>query len=320
MQKQTLQTTDNARNWLASNLKGIAASLPEGVTTPERMARVALTAMTKTPKLLVCKQETILDALMTCSQLGIEPDNRRAYLIPYGDTCQLIVSYQGLAELIRRSGEVKDIHCDTVHENDEFEENLGQVVVHRVNRKEPRGEIYAAYSRVILKDGTISCEIMSKDEIEAIRRKSKAGNSGPWKDHFGEMAKKTVFRRHSKWLPLSPEVKEAFDKDADQLPEIRRGEVTNERTVPTNPGFSGPSGEPETEQEPEIEEPEVVDRDALCDWIANECATAGINVEQVVRFASQKGHAQPDDLLPDLETNVLEWIKRNFTKIFGEVA
>jgi recombination protein RecT len=54
---------------------------------------------------------------------------------------------------------------------------------------------------------------MTKAEVEAIRKCSKAGNSGAWKDFYNEMAKKTAFKRLSKWLPLSPEVRDAIAKD-----------------------------------------------------------------------------------------------------------
>jgi recombinational DNA repair protein RecT len=38
---------------------------------------------------------------------------------------------------------------------------------------------------------------------------------------FAEMGKKTVFRRLSKWLPLSSEFRDALEKDADQLEDQR---------------------------------------------------------------------------------------------------
>ena len=70
---------------------------------------------------------------------------------------------------------------------------------------------------------TAKHEVMSFDEIEAIKERSsgwkayKAGytKSCPWLTDWAEMAKKTVFRRCSKWLPLSAEIMEAFDRDAE---------------------------------------------------------------------------------------------------------
>ena len=76
----------------------IAKALPSHMT-PERMIRVAVTTLAKIPKLAECDQTTLFNSLLTCSQLGIEPDGRRAYLIPYGKVCQLIIGWQGLVEL-----------------------------------------------------------------------------------------------------------------------------------------------------------------------------------------------------------------------------
>jgi recombination protein RecT len=68
-----------------------------------------------------------------------------------------------------------------------------------------------------MKDGTCKCEVMGLDQIEAIRKRSRAGSSGPWVTDWDEMAKKTVFRRASKWLSLSPELRDAVNVDDDQI-------------------------------------------------------------------------------------------------------
>jgi recombination protein RecT len=188
------------------------------VCTPERFARVALTCLKKDGKLLAAIQTqegraSIAAAFMKCAELGIEPDGRRAYLIPYKNDIQLIIDYKGIAELAMRSGYVSNIHADKVCENDEFVYNIGVIEKHRINFREDRGKPYAYYAIVTFKDGTKKCEVMNKDEIDAIRKRSKASNSGPWVTDYDEMAKKTVFKRLSKWVPQSPELREAVDFD-----------------------------------------------------------------------------------------------------------
>jgi recombination protein RecT len=56
---------------------------------------------------------------------------------------------------------------------------------------------------------------MTKDEVDAIRKRSRSGSSGPWVTDYGEMAKKTSLRRLCKLLPLSPEVAEHIERDQD---------------------------------------------------------------------------------------------------------
>lgn len=188
---------------------------------PDRFIRVALTAITKTPKLASCTRESLLSCLLDCSAIGLEPDGRKVHLIPYGDKCTLIIDYKGLVDIARRSGEIADIHADVVCENDKFEFNFGSdsKLVH-VPAPRDRGDIVSAYSFVRLKDGSSSFEVMNRDEIDKIRARSKAANDGPWKTDWPEMAKKTVFRRHSKWLPVSSELHDVMDKDYDTPADI----------------------------------------------------------------------------------------------------
>jgi recombination protein RecT len=56
-------------------------------------------------------------------------------------------------------------------------------------------------------------EVMTVDEVEQVRNVSKAKNSGPWKDWWSEMAKKTCIRRLCKMLPSSVEMSEFWDRD-----------------------------------------------------------------------------------------------------------
>jgi len=182
--------------------------------TPDRFVRVGLTALLKTPKLQECTPESVIQCMLQCSALGLEPDGRRAHLIPYGNTCTLIVDFKGMVELAKRSGDVSNVFSQIVCDRDSFEWENGEVK-HKIDWRQPRGEMYAAYAVVSYKDGTRQTDVMTKDEVDAIRRRSKASGSGPWVSDYNEMAKKTVVRRVLKMVTLSPEVADAMDKDAD---------------------------------------------------------------------------------------------------------
>ena len=172
-----------------------------------------------------------MKALLDLSTFGLEPDGRRAHLIPFGDEVQLIIDYKGLVELIRRSGDVSYIHADVVCENDHFEFQFGSgaKLVHKP-KLSGRGKVYCAYSFIRLKDGSEDYDVMSIEEIDRIRERSKAKNNGPWVTDYNEMAKKTVFRRHSKWQNWSPEVQSAIEYD-DERTEIPARGIVIERPV-----------------------------------------------------------------------------------------
>lgn len=207
--KQTLSS--------AAMREQFARALPKHLS-PERFTRIAITALTRTPKLAECTQESLMRCLLDLSAFGLEPDGRRAHLIPYGRECTLIIDWKGLAELAMRSGIIAKLHADIVCENDTFVYNMGEVTTHEVDWKKPRGEMYAAYARAMTKTGESFFAVMSKEEIDAVRKRSRAGNGGPWVSDYNEMAKKTAFRRLAKWLPLSAEFRDAQERE-DEISE-----------------------------------------------------------------------------------------------------
>ena len=150
----------------------IARALPSHLT-PDRFLRVATTALLRAPKLAECTQESFVRAMLDCSSLGLEPDGRRAHLIPYGKECQLIIDYKGLIELAKRSGEVAVWRPMEVRENDLFSWSNG-VVSHDVDWLSDRGAVQAFYSYVKTKDGDEDYELMTLTVVNVIHERIKA--------------------------------------------------------------------------------------------------------------------------------------------------
>jgi recombination protein RecT len=203
----------------------VAQTLPKHLK-PERFIRVAVAAMNRTPKLMQCTPQSFFKCMIELSSYGLEPDGRRAHLIPYKDQCTLIIDYKGLAELAMRSGILKRIHADVICENDDFEYDMGEIRKHKIDFKKDRGEPFAAYAIAETKDGAMFSQVMTKAEIESIRNSSQGyqmaqryGKDSPWTSEVGiyEMWKKTAFRRLSKWLPLSAEFRDAVEKEDEDV-------------------------------------------------------------------------------------------------------
>jgi recombination protein RecT len=227
----------------------VKAIAPKGVTRAERVVRMLLTAITRTPELAECSKPSFFRACLDLTAYGLEADGRRAHLIPFRNKkmcqcghemdvhrgqdcskcgcrqrrtlieCQLIIDYKGIAELVRRSGDVRLIHADVVYEKDEWSYAYGTDahLRHKPNLKD-RGEgRIAFYSYVRLKDGSEDFVVLSPTEVEKVRKRSKAADAGPWVTDYDEMGKKTAFRRHSKWLPLSAEVRSAVEHDEEAV-------------------------------------------------------------------------------------------------------
>lgn len=237
----------------------VAKVLPKHIT-PERVLRVALTSCLKSPQLAQAAahpigRASLFNALLTCSQAGLEVDGRNAHLVPFwskDDACykvQAIFDWKGLVALGLRGG-MKHIYADLVCDNDSFRtwvEDGRKKLIHEIDWKVERGEPYLFYCVSINAQDVFDYEVMTMDQVLGIRDRSKAGKSGPWATDFLEMAKKTVIRRMSKRWDLLPEVQEAINADDDVI-------VTAAPKEPSRPLFG--SRKPQELPEGSLDAPE----------------------------------------------------------------
>lgn len=202
----------------------MALALPKAMTR-ERLTRIVMTECRKTPALLKCAPESFYGAVLQCAALGLEPGSAlgHCYLLPFGNgkdragrpNAQLIIGYRGMIDLARRSGQILSLNAYCVHANDDFSYELGlHPDIHHVPASTAdRGLVTHVYAVAQLKGGGVQFEVMSRAEIEEVRKTSKAGSSGPWSSHWDAMAKKTVIRRLFKYLPVSIEAVRAVEVD-----------------------------------------------------------------------------------------------------------
>lgn len=202
--------------WLlsASTKEQMRAALPAHLT-PDRMVRLALTAFRTNPGLSKCSPPSVMAAIMMASQLGLEPHVLGScYLVPHGTECTLIVGYQGLLQLIRRSGEIAAISARVVYDSDLFEVTLERTPPFRHHpnlRRKGADPILGVYCHAVLTSGEHVFEWMAKEDVDLIRNRARAGKSGPWATDWAEMARKTVLRRAAKYLPRSVSMADALE-------------------------------------------------------------------------------------------------------------
>lgn len=209
--------------------KQLAAALPRNLT-PERLARIVLSAVQRVPKLLECDQKSFLSCVMACAALGLEPDGLlgQAYLIPFGGKCTLVPGYQGLMKLARQSGEIASIDAHPVRHGDTFEYRYGaDPFIKHVPAERPfviedgkakwetgwaPGPITHFYAVAKMRDGSVAFVVMPTWEVDEIRDGSqgyisakKYGGQSPWDSDYDRMGCKTAIRRLCKYLPASVE-------------------------------------------------------------------------------------------------------------------
>lgn len=169
----------------------------------------------KNSALLRCSMASLFTSISECVSLGLEPRLGRAYFVPYGDKCTLILGYQGMLDLARNAGVTATVHAVFEADRFLFEEGTIEKITHIPNLDAERTEATFKYAYVVTRypNGEIAHTVMTKKEIDSIRRRSKAGNTGPWATDYVEMAKKTVVRRAAKNWPLSTEAMEVYERD-----------------------------------------------------------------------------------------------------------
>lgn len=218
-------TTERLKKFLlGSRRDDIERSLP-GRVNPDVFIQTVLTASTRQPKLQKCTTGSMLIAVLEAGRLGLIPDGRQAALVPYWNSdleryeAEFQPMVQGIANLISRSPKVEGApDVDVVRDPDKFRywrDEDGPHIEHIPSLEGDREDMAVthAYSVVRFTEGRPSIEVMDRSEIEQARGQSKAPNSPAWSNFYGEMAKKTVLKRHGKRLDIDPAAVAAIEKD-----------------------------------------------------------------------------------------------------------
>lgn len=240
----------------------IAETLPEHVT-PERFARLALTTLRKTPKLLQTSPESFIGALYTAAALGLEPDvNGECYLVPYGRETQLIVGYQGLSKLFWQHPLAARLSAEYVCENDEFEYDKGlQPRLHHKPALGDRGKVVAYYAIVGLKNGATWFDVYSPDTIKQLRG-GKVGPDPRFKGGDPEhwMERKTALRQVIKLAPKSTQLQMLDHADERTF---RNVEAAQQVVAPDHVAIEAPEAEGTPPEQINPETGEVVDAEIV---------------------------------------------------------
>jgi len=180
-------------------MKGeIARALPRHLNA-DRLARIMLTEVRRTPLLAQCTPQSFGGAIMTCAQLGLEPGvTGEAYLLPFRNSrkncyeVQLIIGYQGMVKLFWQSPLARSLDAQTVYAEDDFDYAYGlePKLVHKPSLKSDRGAVIAWYAVATMTNGGAAFIVMSRSDVEKIRTRSRAKDDGPWKTDYDAMARK----------------------------------------------------------------------------------------------------------------------------------
>jgi recombination protein RecT len=190
----------------------------------DRFLRLALNELRWEPALRQCDPYSVIGAMMTCAQLGLEPSGplNHVSMVPFNrnvgtkeqphwiKSVQLIVQYHGYRHLAERAG--IHIQPELVYEGEDFRmwrDDKGQHVSHHYSPFGREGrELVGAYAQALMPDGHQITRAVGMAEILKAKAASKSGrdDKGPWFEWFEQMARKTAIRRLWTELPKNPEM------------------------------------------------------------------------------------------------------------------
>lgn len=225
------------------------ASVQTRYLPADRLVKLGQVVATRVPRLAECSLASVLDALMTCARLGLEPhEPGGVWLVPYRIrdryVCQAIVDYRGLIDVARRSGEIAAIHADERRAADGWEYAVDTTAptlirLRHVPAEGDRGPLVGAYAIAKLRNGECQAVYLTADDLAAIRARSPSAQAegSPWVTDPAAMHKKSALRRLVNLLPRTPDL------------QVLREELVKEEVREMKPGTPEPLVLPEPAQE-----------------------------------------------------------------------
>jgi phage RecT family recombinase len=215
----TVQKINPIKALLTKHSGQIKSLIPANIPA-DKLVKMAINILQRTPALQQCSSASILNAVVSMAALGLSPDPLlgQAFILPYKTQAQLIVGYRGWIALLRQSVPTAELWSNIVYEEERFEVTAGleRSIVHVPERPSKRGDqIVAAYAVLRFREYQ-DMEVMWAEDIEAIRDRyspSYKSSSSPWQTASEEMYKKTVIRRLMKRQNLSETLSRAVGMD-----------------------------------------------------------------------------------------------------------
>lgn len=184
-----------------------------------------ISAVANNENLQKCEPMSLMYTAMKATALGlpIDPNLGYAAMIPFRDNkagktlCQFQIQRDGWVELLMRTGQVKFVANEVVHEGELVKHNkfTGEYVFDEDAKKSDKVIGYMAYIK--LNNGFEKTVYWTVEECRAhaLRYSQTYKNGyGVWKDNFDAMSLKTVLKHLiKKYAPKSVEVLSAISDD-----------------------------------------------------------------------------------------------------------
>ena len=168
-----------------------------------------------------CDPKQVFGECLKAASLDL-PINKQlgfAYIVPYKDVPQFQIGYKGMIQLVMRTGAYKYINAGPVYEGEYLGEDkmTGEIDLGGARTSDT---VIGYFAYIETNNGFSKALYWTKEKvISHAKRFSKSYNAGSaiWKEHFDEMAQKTVLRNLlSKWGFMTVKMASALNSDSDE--------------------------------------------------------------------------------------------------------
>jgi len=192
-----------------------------GVTEAKKELGYAVQLISKNPTLQKCKIDSVIDSVVNGSRakITLNPALRLAYLVPRDGMACLDISYMGLITILKKSGGCKYVEAFLVYQDEDFKYNPANGTLEHLpnfvmtEEEQKSRKIIGCYSRAILPSNDVVYCYMPIWEVMKVRKYSKGSSSqwSAWNTWEEEMIKKSVIKRHFKFLVSDSESNEVIE-------------------------------------------------------------------------------------------------------------
>jgi recombination protein RecT len=258
-------------DFLMAKARSFQQLLPRGMD-PDRFIRMAMKAIISNPKLATCDKASMVIALGTAAELGLDPNGALGYgaIVPFNNRksgkleAKFMIGYKGLLALMYRTEIFQTITAHEVCENDLFEYEYGlNAHLKHVPAMRERGAVTTFYAYYKTKDGGFDFQVASKEELLAWGQQYSRNfdqSDSPWQTAEDEMCKKTLLRKLSKYGPIQVDIP-GEDPENDRPEDLGRFDaLLAEANAPAALPAPEPAKAPE--KQPQAPEPAAQPLDA----------------------------------------------------------
>ncbi len=285
-------------DFLMAKARSFQQLLPRGMD-PDRFIRMAMKAIISNPKLATCDKASMVIALGTAAELGLDPNGALGYgaIVPFNNRksgkleAKFMIGYKGLLALMYRTEIFQTITAHEVCENDLFEYEYGlNAHLKHVPAMRERGAVTTFYAYYKTKDGGFDFQVASKEELLAWGQQYSRNfdqSDSPWQTAEDEMCKKTLLRKLSKYGPIRVDIP-GEDPENDRPEDLGRFDALLAEAnapaallpAPETQKVSPPKAEPPKQEQPQAPEPSAQPLDAASQAAAEKGFELGAQPEK----------------------------------------